>query len=129
MTTTHLAPFEDRASLEQRAEMARARLFHTLDVLDERRQAVVRAGHQAKTALVPVGLGVAGLLLVGITATLVKQHRALARARRNWRRILVERIVPEPAPLGFFAEAGRRAGLTLILLAATELGKRLLRAL
>ncbi|WP_394822027.1 hypothetical protein [Pendulispora albinea] len=115
--------------LEQQRELARARLFHTLDTLDRRRHSVVRIGHQAKTAMAPVGLGVAGLLVVVITATVVAQHRALQRARRDWRRILVQRMMPEPPKKTFVVEAGRRAGMALVLLAANELGKRLLRAI
>ncbi|WP_394842636.1 hypothetical protein LZC95_36895 [Pendulispora brunnea] len=115
--------------LQQQAEIARTRLFETLDVLDRRRHSVVRMGHQAKTVVAPVGLAVAGLLVVGITATAVRQHRALERARHDWRRALVQRLVPEAPPQGFFSEAGRRVGLALLLLAANEFGKRLLRAL
>jgi len=116
-------------ALQQQAEIARTRLFETLDVLDRRRQSVVRVGQQAKVVAAPVGLAVAGLLVMGITATVVRQHRALERARLDWRRALVQRLVPEAAPRGFFAEAGRRVGLALMLLAANEFGRRLLRAL
>jgi len=120
---------DHHAELEHQAELARTRLFHTLDALDQRRHTAVRIGHHAKTALAPVGLGVAGLLVVVITATVVSQHRALQVARRDWRRLLVQRLMPEPPPPAFFADAGRRVGLALVLLAANALGKRLLRAL
>ncbi len=120
---------EDRDSLVAQAEQTRARLFHTLDMLDQRRQAMVHAGEQAKDLAAPVGLGVAGMLLVVLTATVVAQRRAIKRARADWRRILVQKLMPEPPPRSFLAEASHRAGVALVLLAATEIGKRVLKSL
>jgi hypothetical protein len=120
---------EPSDSLEVRARDARSRLFHTLDVLDQRKRELAKVGQRARSMLVPLGLAAAGLLVMGTTAALVAQRRIIRRAKTDWRRLVMQRVLPEPVPSGFLVEASRRAGIALVLLGVNELAKRVLRSL
>lgn len=121
--------FDPEASLEGRAQAARSRLFDAIDVLDRRRHELARVGNRAKSMVVPIGLGAVGILVMGATTAFVAQQRAIKRAKNDWRNVAVRRLLPRPPPPSFLSEAGRRAGVALVLLSVTELAKRILRSI
>ena len=71
-----------RARLERRANIARSRLWRTLDVLDARRHRVAEHAHTAERLALPAGLSLLGIAtLTTTTAFLVHVVSSRRRAR------------------------------------------------
>ena len=117
---------EQRARLEQRANVIRSRLLRTIDVLDKRRHQVQELGHQAKRLAMPVGAAFVGMVLLSAGTVLVV--RALANSRRERR--LGYRVARALEPLrlhkrpSFWSAALRSVSLTALGIVAAELAKR-----
>ena len=117
---------EQRARLEQRANLIRSRLLRTIDVLDKRRHHVQELGHQAKRLAMPVGAAFVGMVL--LSAGTIFVVRAIANSRRERR--LGYRIARALEPLrlrkrpSFWSDALRSVSLAALGIVATELAKR-----
>jgi hypothetical protein len=112
--------------LERRADVVRSRLIRTIDALDNRRHRVTEMGTHAKKLLVPIVACVVGaaVVAVGVGFGLKAMFRARRRRSFEWRaksafgRLRVEKKAP------YWQQLLQKAGLTLVTMAATELGRR-----
>ena len=122
---------EQRARLEQRANLIRSRLLRTIDVLDKRRHHVQELRQQAKRLAMPVGAAFVGMVLLSAGTVLVV--RAIVNSRRERR--LGYRIARALEPLrvqkrpSFWSDALRSVSLTALGIVTTELAKRGVRVL
>jgi hypothetical protein len=128
-----LLPFDERASLEDRATKARARLVRTLDALDLRREQVTQASHTARRLAVPIAVALVALGVAGATAAFALR----ASVRRKETNALPRRVgaALEPTRKAMFGEHKpsiteetlRKVILAVAGLVATELAKRSLK--
>ncbi len=81
-------PETDREALEREAERVRARLYGTLDVLDQRRHEVLDVKHQVEEHVVPVMAGGAVFFVgIGGVVALAIHHAVHARRHRGRERM------------------------------------------
>jgi hypothetical protein len=112
--------------LERRADVVRARLIRTIDALDHRRHQVTEIGAHARKLVVPVVatlLGVAALAIgttIGLKAVFRARRRRTLEGRFD---ALLGRIRVEKKP-PFSQQLLEKAGMTLVTMAVTELGRR-----
>jgi hypothetical protein len=112
--------------LERRADVVRARLIRTIDALDNRRHRVTEMGDHAKQLAIPIAAAVLGVAAIAIGATLGLKAFFRARRRRSLQGRfdgLVRRVRVEKKP-PYWQQLIQKAGLTLVTMAATELGRR-----
>lgn len=112
--------------LERRADVVRSRLIRTIDALDTRRHQVTEMGAHAKKLAIPVAASVLGVAVVALGATF--GLKALIRSRRErsleWKvKNLFGRFRVEKKP-PYWQQLLQKAGMTLVTMAATELGRR-----
>jgi hypothetical protein len=124
---------ERRTQLEKRANVIRARLLHTIDTLDGRRQQVQELGHHAKRLARPIIASVVGAAVIALGTTLVIRAVVLSRRERRLgyrlERAVAPLWIPREAKVPIWKEALRRFALSAIGIITTEALRRSSRAL
>lgn len=98
-------------ALERRRDITRSRLFRAIDALDRRRHELGEVGGQAKkyAGLLAVGAGALSLAIIIAVVSFSRRSRAIEKP--SFERSLIKSGL-------------RRAAISLMMLAANQLGKR-----
>jgi hypothetical protein len=133
---------EERALLEQQADLSRARLLGLLEALDQKRERALSPTYQARRQLEqhPAALAVAGgstaIAVGGVVAASVYLERRrrdrlflerLWAVGRFWKH--PERLVPRKPTSGLFAQIGRKLVVAFVTVVVVEPIRRLLKVL